>query len=177
MTAVHHSAAPRRDSAIRSGIALVLFLVIAYGVAAFGSLSTIDNVDGWYAGAEKVAWNPPNFLFGPVWTVLYALMSIAAWLVWRRRELPGAKAALGWYVAQLALNAIWTPVFFGAYPLIGGAALWIASGIIVALDIAVVITMLRFARVRPVAAWLLAPYLAWILYATTLSFGLAVLNG
>ena len=177
MTAVHHSAAPHRDSTPRAAVALVLFLVIAFAVAAFGSLSTSGNVDGWYADAEKVAWNPPNVLFGPVWTTLYALMSVAAWLVWRRRELPGARVALGWYVAQLALNAIWTPVFFGAYPFIGGPALWIASGIIVALDAAVIVTMVRFARIRPVAAWLLAPYLAWILYATTLSFGLAVLNG
>ena len=78
MTAVHHSAAPHRDSTPRAAVALVLFLVIAFAVAAFGSLSTSGNVDGWYADAEKVAWNPPNFLFGPVWTTLYALMSVAA---------------------------------------------------------------------------------------------------
>ena len=167
----------RREGTGRSVLMLLAFLAISFAVAAFGSISTIANVDGWYADAEKPFWNPPNALFGPVWTLLYTLMSVAAWLVWLRREQPGASTALWTYVAQLVLNAVWTPVFFGAYPLIGPAALWIALGIIVVLDVAILLTMLRFWRHSRAAAWLLVPYWAWVLFATTLNAGLAVLNG
>ncbi|MDQ4138306.1 MAG: tryptophan-rich sensory protein [Actinomycetota bacterium] len=166
----------RRDSAGRAVVMLLVFLAISFAVAAFGSLSTISNVDGWYADAEKPLWNPPNAVFGPVWTVLYTLMSVAAWLVWLRREEPGARRALWTYVVQLVLNAVWTPVFFGAYPLLGPAALWLALGVIVALDVAILLTMLRFWPLSRAAAWLLAPYWAWVLFATTLNAGLAVLN-
>lgn len=168
--------AVRRDGVGRAVLMLCAFLAISFAVAAFGSLSTISNVDGWYADAEKAPWNPPNFLFGPVWTVLYTLMSVAAWLVWLRREQPGARRALWTYVAQLVLNAVWTPVFFGAYPLIGPSALWGALGIILALDVVILLTMLRFWPLSRAAAWLLVPYWAWVLFATTLNAALAVLN-
>lgn len=165
-----------RPSAARSAVALVAFLLISYGVAALGSLATVTNVDGWYADADKVFWSPPNVLFGPVWTVLYALMSIAAWLVWRRRETTDVRRPLTLYVVQLVLNAIWTPVFFGLYPFLGVTALWLAAVIIVALDVLVLLTMLSFWRVRKLAAVLLIPYWAWVLFATTLNVGTAVLN-
>ena len=167
--------APLRGTA-RSALALVLFLAIAFAVAALGSLATIQNVDGWYADADKAFWNPPNAVFGPVWTVLYTVMSVAAWLVWRRPDSPERTRALRTYVAQLALNAVWTPVFFGLYPFIGVTALWIAFAIIVALDLVVLLTMVRFWRVRRLAAVLLIPYWAWGLYATTLNAALASLN-
>jgi benzodiazapine receptor len=170
------SGALRREGAGRAVLGLLGFLGIACAVAAFGSLSTISNVDGWYADADKPPWTPPNWLFGPVWTVLYALMSVAAWLVWLRRERPGARRALWTYAAQLVLNTLWTPVFFGAFPLVGRAALWAALGIIVALDVAILLTMRRFRPVSRAAAWLLAPYWAWVLFATTLNAGIAVLN-
>ncbi|MFC0680447.1 TspO/MBR family protein [Lysobacter korlensis] len=166
----------RREGTGRALLMLVVFLAISFAVAAFGSLSTLSNVDGWYADAQKPFWNPPNFLFGPVWTVLYTLMSVAAWLVWLRRDQAGARPALWTYVVQLVLNAVWTPAFFGAYPLIGPAALWIALGIILALDVAILLTMLRFWPISRAAAWLLVPYWAWVLFATTLNAGLAVLN-
>ena len=170
------SAAVDRPSGTRSALVLVAFLAISFAVAAFGSLSTIENVDGWYSTAEKASWNPPNWIFGPVWTLLYTLMSVAAWLVWRQRAARPVKRALALYVIQLMLNAIWTPVFFGAFPLIGGPALWIALVIIVALDIAVLLTMLAFWPVSKTAAWLLVPYWAWVLFATTLNGALAALN-
>lgn len=174
MTAL--AATAPRPSAARSAIALLAFLLISYGVAALGSLATITNVDGWYADAEKVSWSPPNVLFGPVWTVLYGLMSVAAWLVWRRRETADVRRPLTLYVIQLVLNAIWTPVFFGLYPFVGVTALWLGAVIILALDLAVLLTMLAFWRVRRVAAVLLIPYWAWVLFATTLNIGTAVLN-
>jgi benzodiazapine receptor len=168
--------AARSSRTGRALLMLLVFLTISFAVAAFGSLTTISNVDGWYADAEKPFWNPPNFLFGPVWTVLYTLMSVAAWLVWLRRDRPGARSALWTYVAQLVLNAVWTPVFFGGYPLVGPAALWIALAIIAALDVAILVTMLRFWPIGRAPAWLLVPYWAWVLFATTLNAGLAVLN-
>jgi len=155
---------------LRSALVLVALLAISFGVAVLGSIATAGNVDGWYASAEKAPWNPPNWLFGPAWTLLYTLMSVAAWLVWRRG------GSLKPYVIQLVLNAIWTPVFFGLYPVIGAPALWIALVIIAALDVAVLLTMLRFWRTSKLAAWLLVPYWAWVLFATTLNAALAVLN-
>ena len=165
-------------SKLKQALVLVAFLVIAYGVAALGSIATISQVDGWYAEADKVAWSPPNAIFGPVWTVLYALMAVAAWLVWREKErMPTeARRALTLYVIQLVLNAIWTTVFFGLFPFLGVAALWIAAVIIVAIDVAVLLTMLAFWRVRKAAAVLLIPYWAWVLFATTLNVGIAVLQ-
>jgi tryptophan-rich sensory protein len=165
-----------RPSIRRQVLALVLFLAISFAVAALGTVATIQNVDGWYADAEKAFWTPPNVVFGPVWTVLYTLMSVAAWLVWREPASPARRRALATYIAQLVLNAIWTPVFFSLYPVIGAPALWAALVIILALDVAVLITMLRFWPVRKAAAVLLIPYGAWVLYATTLNAALAVMN-
>ena len=161
---------------LKSALVLVAFIAISFAVAGLGSIATAENVDGWYATAEKAAWNPPNFLFGPVWTVLYTLMSVAAWLVWRERSRMNVRPSLTMYIVQLALNAVWTPVFFGLYPFIGTPALWIALAIIVAIDVTVLLTMLRFWKVRRTSAWLLVPYWAWVLFATTLNAALAVLN-
>ena len=161
---------------VKSALVLVAFITISFAVAALGSLATFQNVDGWYADAAKASWNPPNWIFGPVWTVLYTLMSVAAWLVWRRRGEAPVRGPLTAYVVQLVLNAIWTPVFFGLYPAIGSPALWIALVIILALDVTVLVTMIRFWKVSKAAAWLLVPYWAWVLFATTLNAALAVLN-
>lgn len=166
----------RATSLGRDILMLIVFIAISFAVAAIGSIGTAGNVDGWYATAEKAPWNPPNFLFGPVWTVLYLLMSVAAWLVWRRRHSVDTRPALTIYVVQLVLNSIWTPVFFGLYPVMGPAALWLALAIIVLLDIAVLITMLRFWPIRKASAVMLIPYWAWVLFATTLNAALAVLN-
>ena len=159
-----------------SVLVLIAFIAISFAVAALGSVATAGNVDGWYADAAKASWNPPNGIFGPVWTILYTAISVAAWLVWRERHRVNVRPALTLYVVQLVLNALWTPVFFGLYPYIGTPALWIALGIIVALDVAVLLTMLRFWRVSRVAAWILVPYWAWVLFATTLNAALAALN-
>lgn len=168
---------PSRRGA-RSALALVAFLAIAFAVAALGGLATIREVDGWYAGVAKAFWTPPNAVFGPVWTVLYTLMSVAAWLVWREgdRDPARTRAALRVYVAQLVLNALWTPVFFGLPPAAGSVAWWIALAIILGLDVVVLVTMIRFWAVRRIAATLLIPYWAWVLYATTLNAAIPILN-
>lgn len=165
-------------SRTRDIIALVASVALPLGLGAVGGVVTADAIPDWYAGLAKPAWNPPNWLFGPVWTVLYASMGVAAWLVWRRgrdTESPAApslvRSALTVYAAQLALNAIWSPVFFGL------KRLDIAFVIIVAMLVLIAETMRRFHRVRPVAALLLAPYLAWVTFATLLNWSVWRLNG
>jgi len=160
----------------RSVAALLAFLAISFAAAALGAVSTIQNVDGWYAHADRAFWTPPNAVFGPIWTVLYTLMSVSAWLVWRERGRRDVRPALMAYVVQLILNSLWTPVFFGLYPVAGGSALWIALLLILAIDAMVLVTMLRFWPVRRLAALLLIPYWAWVLYATTLNAYLAIKN-
>lgn len=160
----------------RSTLALVLFIAIPFVIGGLGSLATAGNVEGWYAQADKAFWTPPNWVFGPVWTLLYVLMGVSAWLVWRaadnRWRLPG----LWLFIAQLALNAVWTPVFFAGFPLWGSPAFWQGAVIIMAMDVLVLLTMIAFSRVCMLAAVLLIPYWAWLLYATTLNIYLALNN-
>jgi tryptophan-rich sensory protein len=148
-------------------------VALAVGVGVAGSFATTSHVDGWYADAEKAAWTPPDGVFGPVWTVLYVMMAVAAWLVWRRRHEVAVAPALIAYAVQLALNAAWTPVFFALYPTWGVAALWTAFGIIVALIAAVLFTILRFWPIHRGAAALLMPYLAWVVFASSLNVTIA----
>jgi len=148
----------------RSLVWLVGLLVASFAVAALGGIATAGNVDGWYASADKPSFNPPNWLFAPVWTTLYAAMAVAAWLVWRR----GGDLRTWW--VQLALNLAWTPVFFA------GQWLWPALVVIIALDVAVAVTMVAFWRVSRPAGLLFVPYLAWVLFATALNTAIAALN-
>lgn len=161
-------------------IALLLFLGASALVAALGGLATADNVNGWYAAADKAPWSPPNWVFGPVWTLLYTAMAVAAWLVWRSRPTgsltPEKRAALTAYAIQLVLNLLWTPVFFGLYPAIGTPALWIAFVIIVALAVAVSVTILLFGPISRTAGLLMLPYLSWIVFASSLNLWAALHN-
>jgi translocator protein len=147
-------------------------LLATYGVAALGSLATTSGVDGWYAAADKPFFTPPNWLFGPVWTALYGLVAVAAWLVWvhRDRNRNETSRGLRWWWVQLALNLAWTPVFFALQ------LLWPALVVILALDVAVAVTAVTFRRVDRLAATLLLPYLGWIAFATALNAGVAALN-
>jgi translocator protein len=124
----------------------------------------------WYAALRKPAWNPPAWLFGPVWTVLYTLMAVAAWLVWQRGGWRGQRGPLRLYLVQLALNAAWSPLFFGL-KMPGVAFLEILL-----LLAAIVLTALAFRRVSPAAAWLFGPYIAWVAFASFLNFTLWRLN-
>lgn len=143
------------------------FLVLSFGAAALGS----PFIPGeWYASIAKPSWNPPSWVFGPVWTLLYTMMAVAAWLVWQRGAGRARRVALGLFGVQLALNAAWTPLFFGLH-LMG-----IAFAEILLLWIAIVATIMAFGRVHRVAAWLLAPYLAWVSFAAFLNFTLWRLN-
>ena len=152
------------------GIA-ALFVVGCELVGILGALTTATGESSWYASLAKPVFQPPNWLFGPVWTLLYALMGIAAFLVWRegtdRRDV---RIALGLFVAQLVLNGIWTPIFFGAQSIVGGAV------VIVALLVVLAFTIRAFFRVSRAAGWLLVPYILWVGYATALNLSIWVLN-
>lgn len=159
----------------RQALALVALLAASFLVAGLGSIATFNNVNGWYTTADKAPWSPPNSVFGPVWTFLYTAMAVAAWLVWRKRA-PWTKRALTAYGIQLALNLAWTPVFFGLYPALGTAALWLALGIILALIAAVSVTVLYFGPISRAAGLLLLPYISWLVFAATLNWWAAVHN-
>ena len=151
-------------SAIRSALALGGFIVITFCAPLAGMLS-LPGV--WYAALTKPLWNPPTWIFGPAWTLLYALMAIAAWLIWKH---DGWRRPLRLYFVQLLLNAAWTPIFFGAHQL-GWALVEI-----VALWIAILLTLLNFHRANKTAGWLLVPYLAWVTFAAFLNFTLWRMN-
>jgi benzodiazapine receptor len=165
----------RRPGAGPQLVALLLFLAASALVAGLGGLATASNVNGWYAGADKAPWSPPNWVFGPVWTTLYVAMAVAAWLVWRRRNEP-SRAALTVYGVQLMLNLLWTPVFFGLYPVLGSLALWLAFAIIVALAVAVATTVMLFGPISRAAGLLMLPYLSWVVFASSLNLWAALNN-
>ena len=136
-----------------------------------GSLATRPAIAGWYAGLNKPVFNPPGWLFGPAWTVLYILMGLAAYLVWSRGlATPGVKPALAMFLVQLALNVAWSFLFFAARsPLAGFVE-------IIVLWVAILVTMVLFFRVSPVAGWLMVPYLGWVSFATVLNGAIMLLN-
>jgi tryptophan-rich sensory protein len=124
----------------------------------------------WYAALKKPVWNPPAWIFGPVWTVLYILMAVAAWLVWRRGGFPAHRKSLTLFLTQLVLNAAWTVLFFGlhqpGFAFIEMVALWLA----------IAATLAAFWQLSHAAGWLLAPCLAWVSFAAALNFALWRLN-
>lgn len=135
-----------------------------------GSLFTTPAIDGWYALLEKPSFNPPNWVFGPVWTVLYIMMGAALYLVMTAKSKLSKKPALYVFIGQLVLNLGWSIIFFGLHmPLLGLIE-------IVLLIIAVLYTIVTFAPHSKTAAWLLAPYVAWLLFATSLNTGIVLLN-
>ena len=171
----HPSGGAGRPGPGTQAVVLLALLGASALVAALGGPASANNVDGWYAAADKAPWSPPNWLFGPVWTFLYVAMAVAAWLVWRSRA-EGARTALTAYAVQLVLNLLWTPAFFGLYPVFGTPALWVGFGIIVALAVAVAATVLRFGPISRTAGLLLLPYLSWIVFASSLNLWAALNN-
>lgn len=154
---------------MKSLLALVVSFVVCFAAAAIGGLAT-RRAPEFYEALSQPSWAPPASLFGPVWTVLYALMAIAVWLVWKERSAAGAGTALTLFLVQLALNALWSWLFF-AWQL--GTA---ARVEIVVLLVVIALTIAAFWRVRPLAGALMLPYLAWVAYATALTFALVRQN-
>lgn len=151
-------------------ITLILSILIAEGAGIIGAVFTVSSVKGWYLTLAKPAWTPPSWVFGPVWMTLYALMGIAAALVWNQKGLPGAKLALWVYGIQLALNALWSVLFFGLkHPGVALVEIMILSVFIIA-------TTVLFWKLNTGAGALMLPYLAWVLFATYLNFAIWRLN-
>lgn len=155
---------------LADGVGCAALAVLCFAVAGIGGAITAPQIGSWHAHLNKPSFNPPNAVFGPVWTVLYLLMAIAAGLVWLRRNRPGAGMALALFLVQLALNLAWTFLFFGAH------RLDLASYEIVLLVVAIAAALMAFLRVSPVAALLLVPYLAWTAFASVLCWNFWHLN-
>lgn len=149
---------------------LILFVAVCLGIAGAGGLFTAGSVQDWYPVLQKPAWTPPSWIFGPVWTILYVMMAIAAWLVWRKRQVDKVQGALGLFLLQLALNAAWSPLFFGLKNPLAGLL------DIIPLWAAILVTLMFFLRISIAAGVLLIPYWLWVSYATALNFTLWIMN-
>jgi tryptophan-rich sensory protein len=151
-------------------IGLIVAILICFAAAGIGSLATTPQIPGWYANLAKPTWTPPGWIFGPVWTLLYLMMAVAAWLVWRPAGFAGAKLPLALFAIQLALNSLWSVLFFGLQN--PGAA----AVDIILLWAAILATMITFWRWSRVAGGLLAPYLAWVSLAAVLNAAIWTMN-
>jgi translocator protein len=155
------------ESALRLAASIALCFAVAYA----GARITYPEIPTWYAGLSKPAWTPPNWAFPVVWNVLFLLMAVSLWLLWDRSAPSKPRSiAIGLFLGQLALNAAWSPVFFALH--LTQAALLI----IIALAVLLAATICHALAVNRAAAWLLVPYLLWILYASTLNAGIVTLN-
>jgi tryptophan-rich sensory protein len=146
---------------------LAAFIIANAGAAATGALFRQGE---WYRQLDKPSWRPPDWLFAPVWTALYAMITLSGWIVWRQAGFAGAALPLTVYALQLILNALWTPVFFGLrrpdLALIEIVMVWAS----------IVATIVLFHSISPPAAWLLVPYLAWVSFASALNFSIWLRN-
>ena len=157
-------------TSVRGVVGLVVAIAIVFAAAAAGGTATSSSVGTWYAGLQKPSFNPPAWVFGPVWSVLYLTMAVAAWLVWLKRGFADAQLPLALFGLQLALNMAWSVLFFG----LRSPGLGMAD--IVLLWLAIVATLVAFWRVSPTAGALLLPYLAWVSFAAVLNYSLWTLN-
>jgi len=156
-------------SKTKQAIGLFGWLAVSFIASGIGAMASIRS-DTFYGQLVQPAWAPPASVFGPVWTILYAMMGIAAWLVWRTGGFRANRAALSLFLAQLAVNALWTWLFFAWHQ---GA---LAFANIVLLWLLVIATLVCFWRVRPLAGALLIPYLLWVSFAAALNFSIWQLN-
>lgn len=153
------------NNALKLIIALAIPLLIGYS----GSFFTISEIGSWYQTIQKPPWNPPNWIFGPVWTALYVLMGISLFLVWRSSASQKLVAII-LFTVQLVLNFFWSFIFFKHHQI--GLAF---AGILV-LWLMILLTILAFVRVNKLAAWLLVPYISWVSFAAILNFTIWQLN-
>lgn len=151
-------------------VSLAFLLVLCLGTGFAGSLATQTSIESWYLYLKKPFGNPPDWVFAPVWTVLYVLMAVAAWRIWQLRARTAVKQAFTLFAVQLGLNALWSPVFFGFQN--PGLAL----SVILALWAAVFSTQRTFQALDPAAGVLFLPYRAWVTYAVYLNAGIWWLN-
>lgn len=154
-------------------VKIVIAVVVCLVIGLSGSIATNTSLTTWFTTLNKPSWNPPNWLFAPVWTTLFILMGIAAGLIWHEGTDKGdtrAKPAMIWFGMQLILNLLWSFSFFGAQSLILGLVN------ILILWVAILITILKFRAIKPIAAWLMVPYILWVSFATVLNITFLYLN-
>lgn len=158
----------------REGLSIGVAIGLPLAVGMLGAIATASSVSSWYRRLRKPSFNPPDQIFGPVWTILYILMGAASWLVWRRGREAGtgrqSQRALQLYGVQLGLNLLWSVVFFGLRRIEAGV------GVIALLWGAILATLARFYRLDPVAGWLLVPYQLWTTFAGVLNVSIWRLN-
>jgi len=154
---------------INNTFKLIIAIAVSELAGIIGAVFTTPSITGWYAGIVKPVLNPPAWIFRPVWITLYFLMGISLWLIWKSDSKEKGRA-IWLFAIQLALNAIWSPIFFGAQSI--GNAL----AIIVLLWAAIVLTILIFKKISKTAAWLLAPYILWVSFAAYLNYAIWALN-
>ncbi|MCX5698972.1 MAG: tryptophan-rich sensory protein [Candidatus Omnitrophica bacterium] len=150
---------------------LIISIVICQCAGIIGSFFTRRSIPEWYSFINKPVFNPPNWVFAPVWASLFTLMGVAAFLVWRKGlYTPGVKTALSIFLLQLALNSLWSIVFFGSRSIVGGLV------VIVFLWLAILWTIKRFFTFSRIASALLIPYIIWVSFAFILNVALVILN-
>lgn len=155
----------------RDWLALAGFIVLCVGVGMLSGLAVSTSVIDWYPTLNKPSWNPPPWLFGPVWTILYVMMGIAAFLVWRKAGgLAAMGAALVLFLLQLALNGLWSVIFFGL------RSPGMAFGEVILFWFILVLTIVAFFRRSRGAGLLMLPYLAWVSFASVLNFTIWQMN-
>ena len=159
------------DKKVKDILKLVISIVACGSAGLVGSIFTTSAIPTWYSTIQKPSFTPPNWLFAPVWTILYLLMAIAAFIIWRRgTDNQQVRTALIIFLIQLVLNALWSFVFFGLQSILSGVV------VIILLWIAIVCTVLAFARISTAAGALLAPYLLWVSFAAALNVSIFMLN-
>lgn len=159
-----------RPSGIRQALVLLAILAVCLATGAIGSAVTSTSVTTWYQQLHKPSFNPPDWIFAPVWTVLYIAMAVSAWNVWRLHGLQDARMAMSLFAIQMTLNLAWSIIFFGM------RQIGLALVEIMLLFAAIVATTLAFWRLDGVAALLFVPYVAWVGFATLLNFAIWRLN-
>lgn len=153
-----------------SWVGLIVFMLLCLSVGGLGAVATTPEIQGWYSTIRKPSWNPPNSIFGPVWTTLYIMMAIAGWVVWKREGFKAAVLPLSLFALQLGLNLAWSFLFF-AWHQPG----WAFAEIVI-LWLAIFATLWSFFRRSRTAGWLMVPYLSWVTFATVLNFAIWRLN-
>lgn len=154
---------------LSNSLKLIIAIAVSLLAGIIGSVFTTPSIAGWYAGLVKSTLNPPAWVFGPVWTTLYLLIGVAFWLIWKSNSRE-KKRAFQLFVIQFALNAIWSPIFFGAH-FIGNAMV-----VLVLLWASIVLTILVFKKISRPATLLLVPYIIWVSFALYLNVAIWILN-
>ena len=151
-------------------LGLIISLVVCFAAAGIGGAVTTPQIGNWYATLVKPSWNPPDWVFGPVWSILYCCMAVAAWLIWRQGGFAAAKVPLILFGAQLFLNVLWSCLFFGL------RSPGVAFFDVILLWVAIAATLVAFRQRSTAAGILFAPYLTWVSFASVLNFVIWRLN-